>query len=287
MANQANDQKTSKPTFAKVCSVLCRFLALLSNLHQVLASSYNPTSSNPSATTETSSGEAVRPSTHPVTIDILKDDVSINGVESGEKSVPESVSSHESTSNAVITPTSTRVEDSTSKSGNDDGSTNISSEGSAKLATFDTKSIASGTTFAMDEKESIRPDDSASMRAIAEDDELGSAPGSVLAGSHINSDMGGMAFREQLHEIANISPIRNGEVTASGFQAKVVTNPDSTPHSLPSQPVAATNPAGQQEQQLPMTPPDEKLMEALQSPRDRVFVLKLEQDIIDFINQSK
>jgi hypothetical protein len=33
--------------------------------------------------------------------------------------------------------------------------------------------------------------------------------------------------------------------------------------------------------------PDEKLLEALQSQRDRVWVLKLEQDIIDFIGQSK
>ncbi|KAF2461531.1 single-stranded nucleic acid binding R3H [Lineolata rhizophorae] len=32
--------------------------------------------------------------------------------------------------------------------------------------------------------------------------------------------------------------------------------------------------------------PDVQLLEALFSPRDRLFVLKLEQDIIDFINNS-
>jgi homoserine acetyltransferase len=33
--------------------------------------------------------------------------------------------------------------------------------------------------------------------------------------------------------------------------------------------------------------PDEKLIEALQSPRDRLFVVKIEQDFIDFIKDSR
>jgi hypothetical protein len=33
--------------------------------------------------------------------------------------------------------------------------------------------------------------------------------------------------------------------------------------------------------------PDEKLLEALQSPRDRLFIVKLEQDFIDFIKEPR
>lgn len=33
--------------------------------------------------------------------------------------------------------------------------------------------------------------------------------------------------------------------------------------------------------------PDEKLIEALQSPRDRLFVVKIEQDFIDFIKDPR
>jgi hypothetical protein len=33
--------------------------------------------------------------------------------------------------------------------------------------------------------------------------------------------------------------------------------------------------------------PDEKLLEALRSPRDRLFVVKIEQDFIDFIKDSR
>ncbi|KAI9877613.1 MAG: hypothetical protein M1823_007076, partial [Watsoniomyces obsoletus] len=44
------------------------------------------------------------------------------------------------------------------------------SNSSTKQQSFETKSMASVTTFAMDEKESLRPDDSASVRAVDDDD---------------------------------------------------------------------------------------------------------------------
>jgi hypothetical protein len=33
--------------------------------------------------------------------------------------------------------------------------------------------------------------------------------------------------------------------------------------------------------------PDEKLLEALDSPKDRIFLLRLEQDVIEFVKDSK
>lgn len=33
--------------------------------------------------------------------------------------------------------------------------------------------------------------------------------------------------------------------------------------------------------------PDEKLIEALESPKDRIFLLRLEQDVIEFVKDSK
>jgi hypothetical protein len=188
---------------------------------------------------------------------------------------------------------SVRVEDVSAKlSSNDDGSTQISSDGSAKPPSFDTKSVTSGTTFAMDENASLRPDDSASIRAAAvEDDDLISAPGSVIAGSRVGSDIGAKAFREQLHEIANnMHPLRGADASSSHFQGPALLGSARFPASQPgdSNPLSAvTSPNMPPGVQPPLSPPDEKLLEALQSPRDRVFVLKLEQDIIDFIEQSK
>ena len=33
--------------------------------------------------------------------------------------------------------------------------------------------------------------------------------------------------------------------------------------------------------------PDEKLLEALESPKDRIFLLRLEQEVIEFVKDSK
>jgi hypothetical protein len=177
------------------------------------------------------------------------------------------------------------------QNGIDDGSTQISSDGSAKPPSFDTKSVASVTTFAMDEKESIRPDDSASVRAaIAEDEDLISAPGSVLAGSRVGSDLGTKAFQQQLHEIANISPLRAGDTPSNVYQGPTVMGTSRIPQPQTTDPNQLIPPSvvNITDSALPPnTPPDEKLLDALQSPRDRVWVLKLEQDVIDFITQSK
>lgn len=170
---------------------------------------------------------------------------------------------------------------------NDDGSTQLSSDGSAKPLSFDCKSVASGATFGLDEKESLRPDDSASVRAVTiEDDEYLSAPGSVVAGSRVSSDAGANAFREQLREIAfmNSMPARG----TPPYQGPVIVSTVAIAQPSAIKPGLISPGSSQSMSLVPLNgAPDEKLIEALQSQRDRVWVLKLEQDIIDFIGQSK
>merc|ERR1712000_75885 len=71
--------------------------------------------------------------------------------------------------------------------------TDSGSELGTKPPSLDGKSITSGTTFALDEKESLRPDDSASVKAAAEDDDTFSIRGSHFAGSRVGSDLAARA----------------------------------------------------------------------------------------------
>lgn len=176
----------------------------------------------------------------------------------------------------------------------EDSSTQLSSsDGSGKPPSIDGKSVASATTFALDEKESLRPDDSASLRAVEEED-VTSPPDSVVADSRQGSDHGAArAFRDQLHEIAVMNPQPHRGVPAGRFP----TLPNG-PQTL-YDPNQSLNGAGPMPQPLvngmpslngvPNMPaiPDEKLLEALRSPRDRLFVVKIEQDFIDFIKDSR
>lgn len=169
----------------------------------------------------------------------------------------------------------------------DENSTQLSSsDSSAKPPSLDGKSVASATTFAMDEKESIRPDDSASVMAN-EDEDIYSPPGSAAVGSRIGSENGARAFRDQLQEITSMGPHTRP------------LRPDSRPtpseallYNPSALPTPGQLPGFVQSIQDPMTksadlPPDQKLLEAINSPRDRIWVLKLEQDIIDFVKDSK
>lgn len=170
----------------------------------------------------------------------------------------------------------------------EDSSTQLSSsDGSGKPPSIDGKSVASATTFALDEKESLRPDDSASLRAVEEED-VTSPPESVVADSRQGSDNGAArAFRDQLHEIAIMNPQPHRGVPAGRFP-----NLPNGPHTL-YDPAQSLNGARPIPQPLVNDPPnmpaipDEKLLEALQSPRDRLFVVKIEQDFIDFIKDPR
>ena len=177
----------------------------------------------------------------------------------------------------------------------DDEKTHLSVS-STKAPSLDGKSVASGTTFAMDEKESIRPDDSASVQA-AEDDDSNSGPGSGEASSRFGSDNGVKPFQSQLYEISERAhangvhrppPIPRRLMMGSAGDARRMGAP--TPivghQALSGAEIIADGgpvPAALATQ----NGPDEKLLEALESSRDRMFLLQLEQQFIAFIQDSK
>ena len=171
----------------------------------------------------------------------------------------------------------------------DEAGTQVSSSsGSGKPPSLDGKSVTSGTTFALDEKESLRPDDSASVKAT-EDEDIYSHLSSGLPGSRTGSDDGVQAFRDQLREISSIQPPRQtGPV--QGFDQQG--NPPQGVLYVPPQglgvgtvPGSVHAPSGNN--QIVDSVPDPKLLEALESPKDRIMVLKLEQDIVDFVKDPK
>lgn len=177
----------------------------------------------------------------------------------------------------------------------EDNQTQISSS-STKPASLDGKSATSGTTFALDEKESLRPDDSASVKAADEED-LCSGPASGTPSSRVGSEAGSRAFRDQFHEInERMGP---GPHRSYPFSRRGITGIEEEAPQLAITPLVAKVP-------IPITlqrpetalvdgapfgfeyhEPDEKLFEALESPKDRMFLLRLEQDVIAFVKDSK
>lgn len=173
-----------------------------------------------------------------------------------------------------------------------------SAESPALSATFkrkdtsDTKSVASRTTLNLDEKESLRPDDSASVQAAADEEEI-SPNESATAASKPEYDPDTRAFRDQLCEIDRNESTRHlaqrvpqPEVLAppqrNGGIIYVASNGPIAPPGDSIRPQALAGPPG-----TLVFPPDEKLHEALASPKDRLFVLKIEQDFIDLIKNPR
>ncbi|KAI9888564.1 MAG: hypothetical protein M1814_006805 [Vezdaea aestivalis] len=151
-----------------------------------------------------------------------------------------------------------------------------------RTASLDGKSIASGMA-ALDEKESLRPDDSASLQAFEEEDGLSNA-GSIAAG-------GSKAHR-----------IREASKRLTQPNSQLINGKDTTASAtvqLDGQDVASTQmpcvskTLGDPASEVILPPgyvrhdPDEKLLEALDSPKDRLFILRLEQDVIDFVRDSR
>lgn len=174
----------------------------------------------------------------------------------------------------------------------DDELTHISYS-STKQASSDSRSVTSGATFGLDEKESLRPDDSASTKA-AEDEDSHSGVASGAPSSRVGSEAGGRAFRDQFNEISErIGPglhrlqsmNRRGipGIIEEGPQPTLATCPPSVPAPSNGKDALATNGSTFV---IEYKGPDEKLFEALDSPKDRLFVIKLEQDVISFINNS-
>lgn len=159
------------------------------------------------------------------------------------------------------------------------------SELGTKPPSLDGKSITSGTTFALDEKESLRPDDSASVKA-AEDDDTFSGRGSIVAGSRMGSEAAARAYRDYNPlERKLLQPML--ERQSQGIMTPQ--SGSSGPHAIDDEKSAATDPGIGAEgfNLFYRQTPDEKLLEALESPKDRIFLLKLEQDVIEFVKDSK
>ncbi|KAI1483102.1 hypothetical protein F4774DRAFT_416680 [Daldinia eschscholtzii] len=205
-----------------------------------------------------------------------------------------STASASSTPSLVVNGSSSSVGETHNKNDNgasvsDDASqrADSNSEMGTKAPSLDGKSITSGTTFALDEKESLRPDDSASVKASAEDDEAFSIRGSLIANSRIGS------------EVARIHRLRIGDMPERRI-VQILPELQDKGIATPQSGVSSQQPPVEQPQALGIVNgssdaftstygknPDEKLLEAMQSPKDRIFLLRLEQDVINFVQSSK
>lgn len=169
-------------------------------------------------------------------------------------------------------------------SGSDDSQrADSSSELGTKPPSLDGKSITSGTTFALDEKESLRPDDSASVKAAAEDDDAFSIRGSLVAGSRIGSEVAARARGIPLGDI----PERRLPQQAPGIVAQGVLTPQSSSSEQPAGAPLGASGSSDALGVIYRQAPDEKLLEAMASPKDRLFLLRLEKQVIDFVQDSK
>ena len=168
----------------------------------------------------------------------------------------------------------------------DEVATHASSSDSVMPPSSANKSRASGTTFALDEKESLRPDDSASVKGRDDDDGMLATPGQDAA---MNAYEEVRAFRDQLQEITGLQPVAK-PCQPQGFAASrsvpqgvlYVPPPPASTGAPPSSTRDITTASSCAE-----LPPDPKLLEALDSPKDRIMVLKLEQDYVDFVKDAK
>ncbi|KAL9131762.1 MAG: hypothetical protein Q9217_000367 [Psora testacea] len=175
----------------------------------------------------------------------------------------------------------------------DDEQTHVSSS-STKAASLDGKSTTSGTTFALDEKESLRPDDSASVQAV-DDDDFGSGPASGVFNSRMGSEAGSRAFRDQFYEVSDNNPsgaprshpLSRRLIADIEEESPQITHASNDPTlAAPIMPLSDNPALVRPSIDIQHREPDEKLFEALVSPKDRMFLLRLEQDIIEFVKNS-
>lgn len=169
----------------------------------------------------------------------------------------------------------------------------LASQLSRKPSSLDGKSATSANTFGIDEKESLRPDDSASVKATEDEDVF--APGSAGDSSQIASN-GRPEAQPRFYVLSQgMQTAGRAEVATAAHRAvtpqlsdlkgagqSVATNAGAQPAPVKS---VTLNGGG-----VPLgfsLEPDEKLVEALENPKDRLFVLRLEQDVIEFVKDSK
>lgn len=182
----------------------------------------------------------------------------------------------------------------TSQTPSDDTSqrADSSSELGTKPPSLDGKSITSGTTFALDEKESLRPDDSASVKAAAEDDDAFSLRGSYIAGSRMGSDLAARIQRIQIGDMPPRALPANHMLVGSKNQGAGTPQSGISDKQVVADPKVSlvggtATPDGLAPNAFYSQNPDEKLLEAMQSSKDRLFLLRLEQQVIEFVQDSK
>lgn len=172
----------------------------------------------------------------------------------------------------------------------DDDHTQLSNS-STKMTNFDSKSLASVTTFAMDEKDSVRPDDSASVQAIDEEESL-SGPASGAPNSVTGSEAGGRTFRDHFLRDGNVMrprgvlPVSGPLFNGANQRVMVAISPDSVANNFVMPANHGNLPDDQPMHGFPLEP-DEKLLEAMKSPKDRLLILQLEEKIRYFIQDSR
>lgn len=163
------------------------------------------------------------------------------------------------------------------------------SNSSTKQTSFDSKSMASVTTFAMDEKDSLRPDDSASVQAADEEESL-SGPASGAPNSLTGSESGARGLRDHLRDASlqkarGVIPGAAPRFNDGGIQISGAIPPGSVSNNFVL-PNADSFQDGRSLHGFP-SEPDEKLLEAMNSPKDRLLLLQLEEKIRIFIQDSK
>lgn len=171
----------------------------------------------------------------------------------------------------------------------DDDRTHLSTS-STKMTNFDSKSLASVTTFAMDEKDSVRPDDSASVQAIDEEESLSGAA-SGAPNSVTGSEAGGRVFRDHFRDNIALRPRGILPAPVPGFndgnsQGAVIIPPDSVANNFVV-PVNPDSPANSPSLHSFPLHPDEKLITAMENPKDRLMVLTIEEKVRAFIEYSR
>ncbi|GFF53327.1 hypothetical protein IFM62136_02289 [Aspergillus lentulus] len=165
----------------------------------------------------------------------------------------------------------------------DDDRTHLSTS-STKQTSFDSKSMASVTTFAMDEKDSLRPDDSASVQAVDEEESL-SGPASGAANSLTGSESGVRIYRDHPRDFSSQKP-RPVVLADGGQRPDGIIHPDSVANNFALPSSAEGFSVEHSLNGFPLQP-DEKLLEAMKSPKDRLLILQLEEKVRNFIQNSK
>lgn len=163
----------------------------------------------------------------------------------------------------------------------------ISSSSLNKPQSFDTKSMASVTTFAMDDKESIRPDDSASVRAV-DDEHPHPSLSRNSSFQHENEP--------QSHRSSRVFP---SNMTVAGRRFPTLANLprfgnlpvspvlESQDVQMPQPPTQIISPDDPRDpSSTVIAPPDEKLMDALASAKDRLPLLQIEEKVLAFLANS-